>query len=224
MKFPVYNIQGEVVREVDLSDKVFNTKVSPSAVHQVVVAMQANVRAGTAHTKTRGEVRGGGKKPWRQKGTGRARHGSIRSPLWRKGGVVFGPLKVRNYQQKINSSLRKAALRSILSDKVQTRRMVVVDQLPKEMTKTKEAYAFLATLKEKVSAFSKFVGRKNEKKQNQALLLTETLMPSLVLAMRNLPSVKVEEARNANPKDLITYQVCVLEEKAIPALERLATK
>src|SRR3989339_770912 len=129
MKVPVYNQKGETVSEMELPKEILEVSPNPDLVHHVVVAQQANRRQIIAHTKTRGEVRGGGKKPWRQKGTGRARHGSIRSPLWKGGGVTFGPRNDRVYEQDINRKMRRKALMVILSDKARTNTLLIVDAL-----------------------------------------------------------------------------------------------
>ncbi len=122
MKVKVYNLEGKEVKQVELNDAVFNVPVKSSVVHEVFVAQRNNAREPWADTKKRGEVRGGGKKPWQQKGTGRARHGSIRSPIWKGGGVTFGPLSIRNYTTKINKKTRRLATRMCLSDKAQNTR------------------------------------------------------------------------------------------------------
>jgi len=116
MKTSLYNLQGTAIGEVELDEKIFGVPEKPAVIHQVVISQQRNSRQVLAHTKTKGEVRGGGKKPWKQKGTGRARAGSSRSPLWRGGGVTFGPLKERNFSAKVNKKMKNLALRMILSD------------------------------------------------------------------------------------------------------------
>ncbi len=224
MKLPVYTIKGERVREIEVADGVFAAKVSPSTVHRVVVASQSNKRLSTAHTKTRGEVSGGGKKPWRQKGTGRARHGSTRSPIWRKGGVVFGPLNVRNYEKTITQSMKKNALRSVISDRVKNGTLVVVDQVPSGLSKTKAVAATLSGMRGGFDVLKVFSDKKKVRKPNQVLLLTEKHEKMLALAARNLKSMKIEEARNVNVLDLMRYRVCFVEEQAIPIMEKIARK
>lgn len=216
-------MNGEKVREINLSDAVFGVQGSSAAVHQVVVALRSNERLSTAHTKTRGEVRGGGRKPWRQKGTGRARHGSTRSPIWRKGGVVFGPLNVRNYKKEVPKSLKKAALRSVLSEKAANNLAVFVEAFP-SVGKTKEIYSAFLKFKKGIPAFEKFNDKKTVWKANQALLLTSGYNPALVRSSRNLQVLKVEEARSVNVVDLLKYRVCVIEENAVPVLEKMAKK
>ena len=128
LKLPVYNLEGEKVGETELNPKIFSEKFRPALIWQVLTSMQANRHFPWAHTKTRGEVRGGGAKPWRQKGTGRARHGSIRSPIWRGGGVTFGPRKEKNYSKKIPKKMRRKALFSALSQKLKDGEIKIVDQ------------------------------------------------------------------------------------------------
>lgn len=224
MKLPVYTIKGEKVREVEVADSVFASKMSPSTVHRVVVALQSNKRLSTAHTKTRGEVSGGGKKPWRQKGTGRARHGSTRSPIWRKGGVVFGPLNVRNYEKTVTQSMRKNALRSVVSDRVKQGTLVVVDHAPSDLNKTKAVAAMFADVRTGFEALKKFSEKAKTRKPNQVLLLTEKHEKVLALASRNLKTIKIEEARNMNVLELLKCHMVMIEEKAIPVIEKLAKK
>lgn len=138
LQISLYNQNGEETGKVDLNPALFAVNASQSVLHEAVIAQQANSRIVTAHTKDRGEVRGGGKKPWKQKGTGRARHGSIRSPLWKGGGVTFGPSEMRNFTKKINCKVRHKALAMALTDIVQNKNMFVVDSLvlPEFKTKT----------------------------------------------------------------------------------------
>src|SRR3989339_146560 len=138
MKVKVYNLEGKEVREEELEQSFFDIVVKPEVVQQAVEAQLANSRQVLAHTKGRGEVRGGGKKPWKQKGTGRARHGSIRSPLWKGGGVTFGPTKERNFSQKINKKAKQQALFSVLSKKLADQEIKVVDEIKIKNIKTKE--------------------------------------------------------------------------------------
>ncbi|TSD05645.1 MAG: LSU ribosomal protein L4p (L1e) [Parcubacteria group bacterium Greene0714_7] len=156
--------------------------------------MQANARTPVAHTKGRGEVRGGGKKPWKQKGTGRARHGSIRSPIWRGGGTTHGPVKERDFSQKINKKMRAKAVATVLSEKLRKGKMIFVDSLSFKAPKTKDAKATLGGLA-KIAGFAELATRRN----NAALIL-------LSKHDVNMKNVMVDEARNANPVDLLTYR------------------
>ncbi|MBI2552335.1 50S ribosomal protein L4 [Candidatus Uhrbacteria bacterium] len=146
MQLPVYNQQGQKVSTLEVSQALFGVKPKAAVLHQAVVAQQANARVSIAHTKKRGEVRGGGKKPWKQKGTGRARHGSIRSPLWRGGGITFGPRSNRNFKQKVNRKVRRAALAMALSDKVFGQQFLVLENLTPALKKTKAVMEILNKL------------------------------------------------------------------------------
>ncbi len=145
-KVNLYNVEGKVVGERDLSQAVFGVVVNPSVVHEVMVGLMANARKPLAHTKTKGDVRGGGKKPWKQKGTGRARQGSTRSPQWAGGGVVFGPRSERDYTKKINAKMKKKAFMMALSDKVANERLVLVEELAAKEGKTKQITSVLSKL------------------------------------------------------------------------------
>lgn len=145
-KVAIYNQTGKTEREMELSPVIFGVKVKDAVIHQAVVAQQANARVALGHTKTRGEVRGGGKKPWKQKGTGRARHGSIRSPIWRGGGITFGPLSSRNFSQKINRKVKRQAICMALSDKLVSKNLLVVDTFEMAEKKTKLMSGILRAL------------------------------------------------------------------------------
>ena len=139
MKTTVYNVSGKETRDIEIPEKLFGVKRNDTLLRQVVLAMQANARTPVVHTKGRGEVRGGGKKPWKQKGTGRARHGSSRSPIWRGGGTTHGPLKERTYEQKINKKMNAKAVAIVLSQKFREGRLLFVDDLSFTEPKTKDA-------------------------------------------------------------------------------------
>jgi len=205
MKTKLYNLAGQTIGEVELSDRVFGAIIKPGVIHEVVTAAAGNARQGTAHTKTRGEVQGGGKKPWAQKGTGRARHGSIRSPIWKGGGVVWGPRNVENYRRKINHSMAKAALRMVMTDKVQNERLVVVEDLKPAELKTK----WFA----KVRLALPGSGRKT-------LVLTPALDRDLVRIAKNIPKITTEEARNADILSLLNNDYVIMSVPAVKALEK----
>ncbi len=217
MKYPVYNIQGEKVKEIDLNDSIFNIEVKPEVIHEVVVAQMANSRKPVAHTKTRGEVKGGGRKPWRQKGTGRARHGSIRSPLWIGGGVVFGPRNDRNFSKKINKKIRKKAILMALSDRFSESSAVIVDNLDINTPKTKEAVSIFSNF------FDKVFGSEDKKDINSIgykfLIVTPDTNENLILAVRNIPKVKVIRADSLNTKDLVDFPKLVILEDSIKVIE-----
>lgn len=145
-RLDVYNQQGNKVSTLEASDAVFGARANPAVLHQAAVAQQANARLARAHTKERGQVSGGGKKPWKQKGTGRARQGSIRAPQWRGGGIVFGPRSERNFSQKINKKMRRAALQMVLSDRAASGAIVVLENISVADKKTKTVAALLQVL------------------------------------------------------------------------------
>lgn len=202
----VINQKGEIVGAIELDDVVFGSDIRNELVQQVVVWQLAKRRAGTACTKTRREVRGGGKKPWRQKGTGRARAGTSRSPIWVGGGTVFGP-KPRSYAFSLPKKMRKAALKSVLSAKLMEKQITVVDQIELETPKTK---VFLETLKA--------LGLENEK----ALFITPEKDEALLRSSRNLYKVLVMPTDGLNVYDLLRFDRLVLLQSAVPRIhERL---
>ncbi len=190
MKTDVYNQEGKKVGTVELPEEKFGLKWNGELVHQVVVSMQANARAGTAHAKGRGEVSGGGRKPWRQKGTGRARHGSTRSPIWVGGGVTHGPNKAKSYKQKINQKMKRKAALVILTQKAKDQELKLVEEIKLSAPKTALAQKFVKALK-LPGSFVVYTPAKDE---------------NLKRSFRNLPKVKVDETRNANPLDLLKYR------------------
>lgn len=215
MEAKIYNIKGGAVGEVKLPEAVFGVPFKSDVVHQVVTAIQENKRGAVAHTKGRGEVRGGGRKPWQQKGTGRARHGSSRSPIWVGGGVAHGPRKEKRYAQKVNRSMKAKALAMVLSRKVRDGETLFIDALSFAAPKTKDAKAALAGLA-KVKGFEGVATRKN----NAALIVIPARTPALVKSFQNLGNVAVEETRNLNPLDIMTYRhlVVVEPEKSLDIL------
>ncbi len=205
-KINVYNLEKKVVGSVDLPDSVFATKVRPSLVHQVVVAQLSGRRRGTAHTKTKGEVRGGGKKPFKQKGTGNARQGSTRSPLNKGGGVIFGP-RTRSFWQAVPKKMAQGAMCSVLSDRLQAKRLLVVESLTLEKPKTK----FMQELLEKKFGMDK------------ALVIDEP-NKSLEMASRNLPSHKFLRTEGANVYDIVKYEWLILSKQTALALGEKLSK
>lgn len=221
MKASVYNIKGSEVGSVELPEAIFGATRNDALVRQVVLAMQANARTPVANTKGRGEVRGGGKKPWKQKGTGRARHGSIRSPIWRGGGTTHGPLKEKDYSQRINKKMRSKAVAIVLSEKMKGGKVLFVDSLGMTAPKTKDAKSALAGLS-KVKGFTELATRRN----NSALVLVATRADAVSKSFRNMGNVFVDETRNANPVDIMKYRyvVVVEPEASVKALSARITK
>ena len=203
-KVSVYNTDGKEVEKIDLSDNIFGVEINETLVHKAVVAHLANRRQGTQSALTRSEVRGGGKKPWRQKGTGHARQGSIRAPQWTGGGVVFAP-KPRDYSQKINRKEKQLALFSALTAKVQDQKFIVVDELSLDAPKTK--------------AFAKIL--QNLKATNKALVVTEGASENVILSARNIPGVDTEVRVAINVYDILNHDTVVITKDAVKAIEEV---
>jgi large subunit ribosomal protein L4 len=215
MKVNLYNQNAEIIGEAELPDEIFNVRINSDLVHQVLTAQMANSRQVIAHTKDRSEVRGGGKKPWRQKGTGRARHGSIRSPLWKGGGVTFGPTKERNFKKKINKKMKRKAVFMVLSSKARDKELILLDILKLNTPKTKEALSVIDRFSEKLAGY-----KKAKKKRDSILLVMPEKNETISRAVNNLPFVETIEARNLNVKDLLEKKYLVLLKDAIPVIER----
>ncbi len=234
-KVKYYNQQAEVLGEMELNPKIFDVKINPALVHQTVVAQMANMRQVLAHTKGRGEVRGGGKKPWRQKGTGRARHGSIRSPIWRGGGVTFGPTKERNFKKDINKKMKQKAMLMALSDKVSSKNLVILDKLTVDEFKTKKFNAIISAFEKEVlkrrqpdSQTARQPGEKKsdkkkkeaEKKNKRSILIINGVNDEKVTkSARNLPGIRLINSDNINIVDLLKYRNLILTKKVVEKLE-----
>ncbi len=209
MKADLYNIEGKVVDEITLPKEIFEVKLNADLVHQIVVSQMANKRQISAHTKNRGEVSGGGKKPWRQKGTGRARHGSIRSPLWRGGGITFGPRKDKIYEREVPKKMRRKALFMVLSEKAKNKQIVVLDKLEMETPKTKTVVKSLLKLPCK----------------NQSLLIAlPKYDKNTFLSARNIKKTGISEARNLNIVDLMTYKYLLMTKDSIKTIKETFVK
>lgn len=204
-KTPIYNTQGKATGDIALPESVFALPWNATLVHEVVLAMQANARANTAHTKDRSEVSGGGKKPWRQKGTGRARHGSRRSPIWVGGGVTFGPRNERDFSKKLNKKARAKALGVTLSRKLADGEMVFVDSFSFTEPKTKDARAI-------IGALAKLEGKEElvTKSRNAALVLLPARDEHVERSFRNFGNVSVMQAKDASVLDLLTYKYVIV--------------
>lgn len=217
MKAKVYNQEAKEVGAFDLPEKLFGAKWNADLVHQVVTSMETSRRANTAQVKDRGAVRGGGKKPWRQKGTGRARHGSSRSPIWRGGGVTHGPTNERNYDRKVNKAMKTRALVTVLSRKFKDGELVLLDKLTWSAPKTKEAMGVLSRLGTQ-AGFKTM----NYRSGKRTLLALPEVNGALQKSFRNIASVQVAEARNLNPVDALAYRYVVIvnPEVSVPVLEK----
>lgn len=198
--------------------KVFESRWNADLVHQVVTSQAANRRPTVAHTKGRGEVRGGGRKPWRQKGTGRARHGSIRSPIWKGGGVTHGPTKERSFKKKINRKMAAKALATVLAAKIRDREVLVLEDLAFPQSKTKEAVKLFQNL----AAIDPFADI--SVKPGRSLLLLPAHRPELARALRNVSAAEFAEARNVTALDIMRRKYVVLPKASIDVLaKRLAS-
>ena len=203
-KIDVQDIQGKVVDSLELNDAVFGIEPSSSSVHSVVVMQLANKRQGTHSTLTRAEVRGGGRKPWRQKGTGRARQGSTRSPQWIGGGVVFAP-KPRDYSYSVNKKVRRLALKSVLTTKVNEGNLIVLDALEMNAPKTKDFIAMLSAVN---------AGKK-------ALVVTAENSPNVVKSGRNIPGVDITFVNTLNVYDIMRHDSLIITKEAVRKTEEV---
>ncbi len=199
----IYNMEGKEVGSLELNDAVFGVEINEHLVHMAVVQQLANNRQGTQKAKTRSEVRGGGRKPWRQKGTGHARQGSIRAPQWTGGGVVFAPVP-RDYSFKLNKKEKRAALKSVLTSKVNDSKFIVVDELKLDEVKTKKFQEVL-----------------NNLKVNKALVVLNDNDQNVVLSARNIPAVKTALTNTINVYDILKYDTVVVTKDAVATIEEV---
>ena len=199
----VYNIEGKEVDKLELNDNVFGVEINEHLVHLAVVSQLANGRQGTQSAKTRSEVSGGGRKPWRQKGTGHARQGSTRSPQWTGGGVVFAP-KPRDYSMKMNKREKQIAIKSALTSKVQDSKLIVVDEFKLDEIQT-----------------SKFAQILDNLKAPKALVVTKDKDEKVVLSARNIPTVKTTMTNSINVYDILKYDSLVITKDAVAAIEEV---
>ena len=199
----VYNIEGKEVGTIDLNDSVFGVEVNDHLVHKAVVSQLANNRQGTQKAKTRSEVSGGGRKPWRQKGTGHARQGSTRAPQWTGGGVVFAPVP-RDYSVKMNKKEKRAALKSALSSRVEEKKFIVIDEINFDEIKTKKFQTVLDNLK-----------------INKALVVLEDDNKNAELSARNIPDVKTAHTNTINVYDILKYNTVIATKAVVAAIEEV---
>ena len=227
LKIKIYNEKAEAVGEMNLAPGVFAVKPNESLIHQAAVTQQANERQVLAHTKDRSEVRGGGRKPWRQKGTGRARAGSIRSPLWIGGGVTFGPTKERNFKKKINKKMKQKAIFMVLSDRLAAKSLAVLDRLEMEKFRTKKFDEILKNIEDKV--LKVFEKKAENDKQNKEEKKARKLKRSILVVNdkkdervkysgRNLSGVKIINLDNINIVDLLKYRNLILTKAGVEKL------
>lgn len=202
-KVAVYNMEGNEVGSIELSDSIFGVEINEHLVHMAVLQQLANNRQGTQKAKTRAEVRGGGRKPWRQKGTGHARQGSTRAPQWTGGGMVFAPTP-RDYSFKLNKKEKRAALKSVLTSKVADNKLVVVDELKLDEIKTK-----------------KFVQVMNNLKLEKALVVLNDMDINVIASAANIPNVKTAQTNELNVFDALKYDTVVLTRDAVATIEEV---
>lgn len=217
----IYNQKGKEEGKLALPEEIFALPMNEDLVHQVVVSMASNLRAPIAHTKDRSEVRGGGKKPWRQKGTGRARHGSNRSPIWIGGGVTFGPTKDKNYTKKINKKMKTKALYVVLAQKFRDGEILFVDNLAVKELKTKEAKDILENLS-KIKGYEDILAKKN----NSTYLALGEKNKDLERVFSNFGNIFINEVRNLNPLDILKYKYLIITkpEESVSFLESRSKK
>lgn len=215
MEAIIYNKEGKENGKVKLPESVFGVQWNSDLVHQVATSMLSNARGPVAHTKNRGEVSGGGKKPWQQKGLGRARHGSTRSPIWVHGGVAHGPRNDKNYERKINKKMRTVALFSLLSKKNKDGKVIFMEAFDIKTPKTKEAVSLMENLSK--AGFKALTG----KKKNAAFVAVPELSSSLSKSFSNIPNTHVDSVKNLNPVHLLnsTYLIITEPKKAIEFFE-----
>ena len=202
-KVSVYNMEGKEVGTIELNDAVFCVEVNEHLVHMAVVQQLANNRQGTQKAKTRSEVRGGGRKPWRQKGTGHARQGSIRAPQWKGGGVVFAPVP-RDYSFKLNKKEKRAALKSVLTSRVQENKFIVVDELKMDEIKTKT-----------------FKGVLDNLNAEKALVVLNDMDANVIASAKNIPTVKTTQTNELNVFDVLKYNTVVVTKDAVATIEEV---
>lgn len=206
MEATIYNAKGTSAGKISLPELVFGVSWNADLVHQVMHSMMSSARQPIAHTKTRGEVRGGGKKPWQQKGTGRARHGSSRSPLWVGGGVAHGPRNDKNYDRKINKTMKTKAFMTLLSKKWKDGEILFIDSLAFSSPKTTEAKAVLISL-----AKNKGFEKLSTKPENAAFIALAQKNTNVEKSFRNIGSVVVDETRNLNLLDILNHKFIIIE-------------
>ena len=202
-KVAVYNMEGKEVGSMDLNDAVFGVEVNEHLVHMAVLQQLANNRQGTKKAKSRSEVRGGGRKPWRQKGTGHARQGSIRAPQWKGGGVVFAPVP-RDYSFKLNKKEKRAALKSVLTSRVQENKFIVVDELKMDEIKTKT-----------------FKGVLDNLNAEKALVVLNDMDANVIASAKNIPTVKTTQTNELNVFDVLKYNTVVVTKDAVATIEEV---
>jgi len=209
MKYPVLNQKGEQVKEISLSEKIFGVELNKDLMYQVIVSQQANKRQGNAHTKTRAHVAGGGRKPWKQKGLGRARHGSSRSPLWKGGGTTFGPINEKIFKKSIPKKMKRKAMFMGLSSKIESKDLVLIDNIKVSGAKTKLASVIFNNL---------------IPEQKKSLIVLPNLNKDIILATRNIPYLKTIQAKDLNCLAILSCKNLIVLEDSIDVIEKIFLK
>ena len=207
MKTIVYNQKGEKMGEIELSESIFGVKLNTNLLHQVAISQMSNRRQSNAHTKDRGAVRGGGRKPWKQKGTGRARHGSIRSPIWIGGGVTFGPTNEKNYKKIIPKKIKRKALFMVLTEKLKSNTLIIVNDINLSGVKTKEMFQIINTLFKNL----------NLKKGKTFIALPE-YNENIIKSARNITDLKTIQSKDLNALDLLNTKYLIMPQKSIDSV------
>ncbi|TSC91592.1 MAG: large subunit ribosomal protein L4 [Parcubacteria group bacterium Licking1014_17] len=213
MKIDVYNQSGEIAGTAELPERIFGVSVKPNIIHEAIIALNANSRQVLAHTKGRGEVRGGGKKPWRQKGTGRARHASIRSPIWKGGGVTFGPTKERVFSKKINRKVQRAALFMALSSKVKDKELMILDSFTPSELKTKQAVKIIDSVQKVMQNF-----KRTKKIKDSLSFIVPPADMTFRRMLKNVPKVAIIPADSLNARDVLKNKCLVIMKNAIKVI------
>lgn len=214
MKIAVYNQKGEEIGQTKLPKEIFGVPLNSDLIHQVVLSQMANRRQAIAHTKTRAEVSGGGRKPWRQKGTGRARHGSIRSPIWKGGGVTFGPRKEKVFKKRVPKKMKRLALFMALSAKAKKKLLFVLDKLDIREPKTKQISKILENLRSKTEDF----------KKGSVLIALAEKDEKIILAARNIPKTNTILTKDLNALDLLSFKYLILPKESIKVIKETFSK
>lgn len=219
VKTKIYNQKSEETGEIKLSDKIFKVEAKEELVHQAMVAQMSNERQVLAHTKDRSEVRGGGRKPWRQKGTGRARAGSNRSPIWIGGGVTFGPRSDRNFKKKINKKMKQKALFMVLSDRLENKKLAILDNLNFDKFSTKDFDKIIKRIEKRVLGVKKTKDKKTPKRS--VLVINDKKDDKVVYSGRNLTGIKIINLDNINILDLLKYQNLIMTKAGVENFEKI---
>jgi len=214
MKINIYNQKGEKTSTLELPKEVFGVEVNNDLIHQIIVSQRANKRQGNAHTKDRSEARGGGRRPWRQKGTGRARHSSIRSPIWTGGGVTFGPRNEKVFSKRIPKKMRRKALFMILTSKAQEKSIVVLDKIELKESKTKLMAQLISNLRKNIKELEK----------GSILIALPNKSEDLVRAGRNIPKVQMIQAKDLSPLQAMNFKHILMPKESINVIKQTFVK